>query len=78
MQVYVCVWLHLDSHHSLQHAYLHGQRRLQALSARIAAGPPSEIPPGKVWYLQDLPIPPEAPSPNLPPLHRLLESMTPV
>ena len=45
--VFVCVWAHLGSHPSVQHAYLHARRRLTDLSQRIAAGPPADIPPGK-------------------------------
>ena len=46
--VFVCVWAHLGNHPSVQHAYMHARQRLTELSSRIAAGPPHEIPPGKV------------------------------
>ena len=45
---YTCVWLHIRDHPTLEAAYLHGQRRLAALSACIAQPDSSCLTAGKV------------------------------
>lgn len=50
---YLCVWLHLDDHPTLEAAYAHGQQRLAALTACLGQPDASALSPAKV--LLDVP-----------------------